>query len=120
MGILASATGGSSWSMILIFVILIAVMYFIMTRPQNKEKKRLQAMLSSMEPGDAVVTTAGFYGVIIDITDEDVIVEFGNNRNCRIPMKKQAIIQVEKAGSGPAVTNTEKTDAADAKKDEKK
>ena len=33
------------------------------------------------------------------MTDEDVIVEFGNNKNCRIPMRKQAIAEVEKAGS---------------------
>ena len=54
-------------------------------------------MLSDMEVGDVTVTTGGFYGVIIDITDEDVIVEFGNNKNCRIPMKKAAIAEVEKA-----------------------
>ena len=53
-------------------------------------------MLASMEVGDVVVTTSGFYGVLIDITDEDVIVEFGSNRNCRIPMKKAAIQEVEK------------------------
>ena len=40
--------------------------------------------------------TSGFYGVVIDITDEDVIVEFGSNKNCRIPMQKSAIMQVEK------------------------
>ena len=54
-------------------------------------------MLNSMEVGDSVVTTSGFYGVLIDITDEDVIVEFGSNKNCRIPMKKSAIAQIEKA-----------------------
>ena len=43
------------------------------------------------------MTTGGFYGVVIDITDEDAIVEFGNNKNCRIPMKKAAIAEVEKA-----------------------
>ena len=52
--------------------------------------------------GDSVVTTSGFYGILIDITDEDVIVEFGNNRNCRIPMRKAAIAEVEKAGDGIA------------------
>jgi len=71
--------------------------YFVIIRPQKKEQKKMQAMLSNMEVGDAVVTTSGFYGVIIDITDEDVIVEFGNNKNCRIPMKKSAIAQIEKA-----------------------
>ena len=54
-------------------------------------------MLSSMEVGDVVVTTSGFYGVLIDITEDDVIVEFGSNRNCRIPMKKAAIAEVEKS-----------------------
>ena len=49
-----------------------------------------------------IVTTGGFYGVIIDITDEDVIVEFGNNKNCRIPMKKAAIAEVEKASEATA------------------
>ena len=38
----------------------------------------------------------GFYGVVIDITDDMVIVEFGNNKNCRIPMDKAAIVDVEK------------------------
>lgn len=74
-------------------------MYFLMLRPQKKEQKRLQAMLNDMEVGDSIVTTSGFYGVVIDMTDEDVIVEFGNNKNCRIPMRKQAIAEVEKAGS---------------------
>ena len=59
-------------------------------------------MLVIMEVGDAIVTTGGFYGVIIDITDEDVIVEFGNNKNCRIPMKKAAIAEVEKASDATA------------------
>ena len=49
--------------------------------------------------GDYVLTTSGFYGVIMDITDDDVIVEFGNNKNCRISMQKKAIAQVEKAKS---------------------
>ena len=80
-------------------VVLFGIMYFLMLRPQKKEQKRLQAMLNDMELGDSIVTTGGFYGVVIDMTEEDVIVEFGNNKNCRIPMRKQAIAEVEKAGS---------------------
>ena len=52
-----------------------------MIRPQKKEQEELAAMLSAMEVGDSVVTTSGFYGVVIDMTEEDVIVEFGNNKN---------------------------------------
>ena len=82
--------------MILWMVVIFGVMYFLMIRPQKKEQKRVQAMLSDMAVGDSVVTTSGFYGVIIDMTEDDVIVEFGNNKNCRIPMQKAAIVQVEK------------------------
>ena len=67
-------------------------MYFLAIRPQKRKKqKKLNAMLAELAVGDSVVTTSGFYGGVIDITDEDVIVEFGSNKNCRIPMKKTAI-----------------------------
>ena len=82
--------------------LLFGMMYFLMLRPQKKEQKRLAAMLNSMEVGDSIVTTGGFYGVVIDMTDEDVIVEFGNNKNCRIPMRKQSIAEVEKADQASA------------------
>ena len=71
----------------------------IFMRPQKKEQKRVRAMINEMEVGDTVLTTGGFYGVLIDISDEDVIVEFGSNKNCRIPMQKAAIAQVEKASA---------------------
>ena len=94
------ANGAASMGMMIIWMVVIfGIMYFLMIRPQKKEQKRLQAMLNSMEVGDSVVTTSGFYGVIIDITDEVVVVEFGNNKNCRIPMQKAAIVQVEKANA---------------------
>lgn len=72
--------------------------YFLLIAPQKKERKRVATMISQMEVGDTVVTTSGFYGIIIDIADDDVVVEFGNNKNCRIPMQKQAIAQIEKQG----------------------
>ena len=78
-------------------VVIVGVMYFIAIRPQRKQQKELQAMIASLEIGDSVLTSSGFYGVIIDITEDTVIVEFGSNQNCRIPMQKQAIAQVEKA-----------------------
>ena len=96
--IFATASGGAAMmGTVLWLVVLFGILYFLMIRPQKKEQKRVNAMLSNMEVGDSIVTTSGFYGVIIDLTEEDVIVEFGNNRNCRIPMRKGAIAEVEKA-----------------------
>ena len=83
-------------SMLLSFVVLGVFFYFVIIRPQKKEQKRMNSMLSALEIGDCVLTNSGFYGVVIDITDDTVIVEFGNNKNCRIPMQKSAISQVEK------------------------
>ncbi|MBE5875960.1 MAG: preprotein translocase subunit YajC [Lachnospiraceae bacterium] len=76
--------------------IMIGIFYLLFYRPQKKEQKKRAALVNSVEVGDSILTTSGFYGIVIDITDEDVIVEFGNNKNCRIPMKKAAIEQVEK------------------------
>ena len=85
---------GAGWILYIIF--LVALMYFIAIRPQQKERKKMQALLASVAVGDSVLTSSGFYGGIIDMTDDTVIVEFGNNKNCRIPMQKAAIVQIEK------------------------
>ena len=100
MGILLaenSIFGGSAF-WILYIVVIFGFLYFISVRPQKKEQKRIGSMLASMEIGDSVLTSSGFYGVLIDIADDTVIVEFGSNKNCRIPMKKAAIAEVEKPG----------------------
>ena len=86
--------GTAGW--IVYFVFLIGLMYFIAIRPQKKEKKKMQELLASVAVGDSVLTSSGMYGAIIDMTDDTVIVEFGSNKNCRIPMRKDAIVQVEK------------------------
>lgn len=94
----AASGGGAGIMMILLYVVIIGgIMYFMAIRPQKKEQKRMTQMLSELTVGDWVVTTSGFYGVVIDITEEDVIVEFGSNKNCRIPMKKTAIAEIEKS-----------------------
>lgn len=82
---------------IVYIIVFAALMYFVAVRPQKKQQKKQDAMLASLEAGDSILTTSGFYGVVIDITEEVVIVEFGSNKNCRIPMQKAAIVSVEKA-----------------------
>ena len=74
-GIFGSYTGIATT--VLYVIAFLAVMYFLMIRPSQKEQKRLSAMKESME-------------------DDTVVVEFGSNKNCRIPMKKEAIASIEK------------------------
>lgn len=116
----AQAATGSWFSIIFVVIIWIAVFYFLLIRPQKKQKKQMEDLHSTMEPGDNIMTTGGFYGTILDIVDDTtVIVEFGNNKNCRIPMHKNAIAEVEKAGSAvikDEPEEEEETKAKDAKK----
>ncbi len=86
-----------TYYMLFVWVVIIAVFYFLMIRPQRKKEKEHEAMVSAVAVGDSILTTSGFYGVVIDMTDDVVIVEFGSNKNCRIPMKKEAIVEVEKS-----------------------
>lgn len=94
----ATAAGNSAGMgvVILLYVAVLGVMYLIFMRPQKKEQKKVAAMLASLEEGDCVLTTSGFYGIVINIEEDTVIVEFGNDKHCRIPMEKTAISRVEK------------------------
>ena len=70
---------------IVVYVVALgALMYFFAIKPQKKQQKEQQQLMDSMEIGDYVLTTSGFYGVILDITEDDVIVEFGNNKKSEL------------------------------------
>ena len=92
--------GGGGWFWIIYIVIIVGFMYLMIIRPNRKQKKEQQNLYDSMAVGDSVLTTSGFYGTIIDLTEDTVIVEFGSNKNCRIPMQKAAIVQIEKPNYG--------------------
>ena len=96
--ILATKAGGTQGiiSMVVIYAAIIAIFWFFAIRPQKKQQKQHEALVSTLEVGDSILTTSGFFGVVIDIMDEVVIVEFGNNKNCRIPMKKENIVEIDK------------------------
>ena len=77
---------------ILMLVVCFGLMYFLTIRPQKKKEEELKQMMETLEVGDSVLTTSGFYGVVVDKVDETtIIVEFGNDKHCRIPMEKSAI-----------------------------
>lgn len=82
------------WVLYIVGLVVFFWLFFI--RPQKKQEKEAESLRNSVEPGDNIMTTGGFYGVVIDVVDDTVIVEFGNNKNCRIPMHKKAIAEVEK------------------------
>ena len=106
----SGASGGANIMIIIVYVVVFgAIIYFFMIRPQKKQQAKTQDMQKRIEPGDNIMTTSGFYGVVIDMPDDNVvIVEFGNNKNCRIPMRKTAITEVEKPETAVVEEKTEK------------
>lgn len=96
----AAQTGSTAGflTMIIVWVVVLGIMMYFMTyRPQKKEQARMKELFDNLAVGDSVLTTSGMYGVVIDIMPEIVVIEFGSNKNCRIPMKKTAIVNVEKS-----------------------
>ena len=97
----ATAAGGSS--MIIMLVAMFAVFYFLIIRPENKKKKKTEEMRNSLSLGDEIITIGGMIGKIVQITDDTITFETGEDR-VRIQTKKWAI------------STTAKMEAEEAKK----
>lgn len=80
----------SPWTFIIMIVVLIAVFYFFMIRPENKRKKKVQEMRSSLGVGDDIVTIGGMLGKIVEMTEDSITFETGEDR-VRIKMAKWGI-----------------------------
>lgn len=90
-----ATTAGSLTQMVLPLVILFGVFYFFMIRPENKKKKEVQEMRSSLSNGDKVVTIGGISGTIVNIAGDYITIESGEDR-VRIKLAKWAISRKEK------------------------
>ena len=66
------------------FVIIIAIMYFLMIRPQRKRQKEIENFRRSLQPGMEVVTSGGLYGKIKEINNGVVVIEIAHNVNVRV------------------------------------
>ena len=93
----APAPQGGGLGMMLMPLILIAVMYFLMIRPQMKRQKEHKGMLDKLSRGDEVITSGGVAGVVTDIGDNFVTVEIADN--VRIRVQKAAIGNVLPKGT---------------------
>ena len=72
---------GSYWIWVVgLLVIYGVVLYFLSIRPQKKQEKKMQAMLDALEVGDSIETSGGLFGVVIDVSGDILIVEFGGDK----------------------------------------
>ncbi len=87
---LAEAAASGTGSMILMLVLMFAVFYFLIIRPENKKKKQNEEMRNSLSLGDEITTIGGLTGKLVQITDDTITFETGEDR-VRIQTKKWAI-----------------------------
>ena len=116
-----TATTGGMGSTVLMIVLMIAIFYFLMIRPENKRKKQAEEMRNSLKKGDWLTTIGGVYGRVVAITDRTVVIETSEDR-VRVEFLKSAIGQVgtldEQAAAQQRPTKKDKK-AAEAKAEEK-
>ena len=88
-----TASGAGMGSTIMMIVLMIAIFYFLMIRPENKRKKQAEEMRSALKKGDWLTTIGGVYGRVVAITDRTVVIETSEDR-VRVEFLKSAIGQV--------------------------
>ena len=101
----SSATGSSS--MILMLVLMFAIFYFLIIRPENKKKKKTEEMRNSLSIGDEITTIGGIVGKIVQITEETITFETGEDR-VRLQTKKWAISTTAKMEAAEAEAKNRK------------
>ena len=90
--ILAATSGGSTIFMVIWIVGLIALMYFLMIRPQKKQQKKDEQMRNNIQIGDEIITISGLYARVVAIKDDSFIVESGPDRT-KLRIARTAISQ---------------------------
>ncbi len=94
--------GGSPWFMIIYIVAIVALMYFLMIRPNKKKEKKKKDMLEQMKKGDRITTIGGIQGKIAQIKDESIVIEvanLGEAEKVKIEIQKWAIGSVDNTDS---------------------
>ncbi len=90
----AMAGGASMISMIISMVLMVAVFYFLLIRPQRKKDKKVKEMLAALKPGDRVCTIGGIYGTIRKIKDDTITLTVGGEQT-EMVLARWAIRNVE-------------------------
>lgn len=105
---LTSTTGGgNNMSMILLLVVFFALMYFLMIRPEKKKQKKVEAMRNALSVGDEIVTIGGIMGIVVNVTEDNITIETGEDK-VRIQFKKWAISSNVRAEAAEAKAKAKK------------
>jgi len=109
----ATPAAGGMGSTVFMLVMMLAIMYFVMIRPENKRKKEAEEMRAAVKKGDKVVTIGGIVGVVVDVKENKFVMETGADQ-VRIEFEKWALSSNETAAEAKKA-NAQKAVEAKAK-----
>lgn len=92
----APSPAGSLFSTILMLVMMLAIFYFMLIRPENKRKKEAEQMRSSVKTGDKITTIGGILGTVVSVKEDRVVIETSSDQ-VRIELAKWSISSNETA-----------------------
>ena len=84
------AEGSAGLGIFLPLILMLAMLYFLMIRPESKRKKQAEEMRSSLKKGDQITTIGGIVGKIVQVTDENIVIETSDDR-VRMELTKWAV-----------------------------
>ena len=108
-----AAPAGMLGSPIIMIVVMVAIFYFMLIRPENKRKKEAEEMRASLKTGDSVTTIGGVTGVVVDVKEDKFVLESGADR-VRIEFAKFALSE-NHSGSERAAAEAKKAKEQAAK-----
>ena len=97
---------GSTGGMILYFVVIIAVFYFVLIRPQKKKDKEQKNMIASLKKGDKIITIGGFHAKVVSSKNGVITAMIGDNK---VKVEDWAVRSVEKTDENAASSQQEET-----------
>lgn len=107
------------WVSLLPIILMIVLMYFIMIRPQKKQEKELQQMISAVKVGDEILTIGGIHGKIKKIKDDNITI-ITSTEKTPIEISRWAIKDVTMYVEDSKESKKEEAEAQSEKEDEKK
>jgi preprotein translocase subunit YajC len=86
-----TSTWGSIWPMLAFLVVIFAMFYFVMIRPQRKRQKEQETMMQGLQKGDKVITAGGIYGTIENVSDDNVVIKVESGTTLRVNKSSVAL-----------------------------
>jgi preprotein translocase subunit YajC len=94
MDFLMAKTGNPMMQFLPLMIIMFAVMYFLIIRPQKQKEKKRQQMITNVRKQDRIVTAGGVHGVVVSVKENEVIVRIDDAKDVKVKVDKSALTSV--------------------------